>query len=136
MAIDTGVRRPFLFRGPVLRTGAWLATLAIVAGSLWPLPELPGAPGTDKVMHFLAYSVMSFLWLVSGAPVWRWIVIVALGCMLLGGLIEGLQPLVNRHAEWMDVAANAGGVAIGVGLGVLCLYVMNRLHGRIHDQAR
>ncbi|MBC6439715.1 MAG: hypothetical protein GDA49_04750 [Rhodospirillales bacterium] len=84
----------------------------------------------------MAYGLMSFLWLVSGAPVWCRIVVVAVGCLMLGGLIEGLQPLVNRHAEWLDMAANAAGVTIGVGLGLLCLLVLNRLQGRSHDRAR
>jgi len=40
------------------------------------------------------------------------------------GAIELLQPLVNRFAEWGDLAANLGGIVLGILLAaVIRLFV-------------
>jgi VanZ family protein len=39
---------------------------------------------------------------------------VALGFMLWSGVIELVQPYVNRYAEWLDLLANVVGVVGGV----------------------
>jgi VanZ family protein len=33
--------------------------------------------------------------------------------ILCGGLIELIQPYVNRHGEWLDMLANTSGVILG-----------------------
>jgi len=37
----------------------------------------------------------------------------------LGGVIELIQPYVNRYGEWLDFIANTAGVLIGSGFGLL-----------------
>jgi VanZ family protein len=37
------------------------------------------------------------------------------------GVIELIQPLVNRYGEWLDLAANTGGVILGAILAELAL---------------
>ena len=41
---------------------------------------------------------------------------IILGFALYSGLIELIQPLVNRYGEWMDFLANVCGLLIGIAL--------------------
>lgn len=81
-----------------------------------PLQQLPAMPGSDKTHHIIAYAVLAMptaiamprkLWMIAGLY------------LLLGGLIELIQPYVNRYGEWLDFFANASGVCLGTLLGVL-----------------
>jgi len=38
--------------------------------------------------------------------------------VLWSGAIELIQPYVNRYGEWLDLAANVAGVAIGAMVGI------------------
>ena len=98
----------------------WMGiTLLMLAGitvfSLWP-KEAPSLPGSDKLHHLLAYAALMFP-AAFGKPARR----LGFGCLFIAysGLIEGLQPLVNRHGDWLDVAANAAGVGCGAILAAL-----------------
>jgi VanZ family protein len=84
--------------------------------SLVPLPEFPGPKGSDKAHHLIAYVALSFPVAARGGA--RWLVILPF-FILWGGLIELLQPYVNRHAEWLDFAVNSLGVGLGALLGML-----------------
>ena len=68
-------------------------------------------PGTDKTHHFIAYAAWTFS--VALAKPKNWLLI-ALFFVVWSGAIEILQPYVNRYGEWLDLAANAGGVACGI----------------------
>jgi VanZ family protein len=74
----------------------------------------------DKWAHFLIFLGLS-LWfsgLYSPSSYWR----VGLGLVAFGVLIEICQRAVGyRSAEWMDVTADAVGVAAGLGLALLGL---------------
>ncbi len=93
----------------------------ITALSLFPAEQLPKVPGTDKTHHFIAYATL-MLPTALRRPRYGWAI--GLGFIAYSGLIELLQPLVNRRGEWLDLFANAGGVAIGavIGWGV-CAYL-------------
>jgi VanZ family protein len=60
---------------------------------------------------------------------WR----IAVGLLAFGVLIEACQRLVTyRSADWLDIAADAAGIAVGMavamaGLGGWSLWVENRL---------
>nr|WP_275099817.1 VanZ family protein [Sedimenticola hydrogenitrophicus] len=84
---------------------------AITALSLWPLKNLPPIPGTDKTHHLIAYAALMFP--VALRKPDRWIV---LGLLFIAysGVIELLQPYVNRYGEWLDLAANTTGVICGL----------------------
>lgn len=95
-------------------TQHWLAAvlftlMTITVLSLTPLSGLPEAPGSDKSHHLIAYALLIFPLGLSKPKHWLWI---ALFLLCWSGAIELLQPLVNRHAEWLDLLAN--------GLGLLC----------------
>ena len=94
----------------------WLALslvllVIITTSSLWPLDNLLLVPGSDKLHHFIAYSVLVFP--VALRQPQRWILVVIF-FILCSGLIEIIQPFVNRHGEWLDMLANTSGVLFGV----------------------
>ena len=88
-----------------------LLTLAILVAitflSLWPLSELPPVPGTDKIHHFIAYGLLMLPTALRKPNHWR---LYALFFIAYSGMIELIQPYVNRYGEWMDMFANTAGV--------------------------
>jgi len=94
-----------------------LMMLVIVTiASLAPLPVLPEVPGTDKTHHIIAYALVvipiSFV-----KP--RFFFLILIGVVAWSGVIELVQPFVNRYGEWSDLLANAVGVCLGCVFGFL-----------------
>ena len=86
--------------------------LLIATLSLWPLDILPlSVPGSDKLHHFIAYLALVFPAALRQPR--RWILVVIF-FILCSGLIELVQPYVNRYGEWLDMLANITGVVCGV----------------------
>ena len=86
--------------------------MAIGYLSLTPLPVLPAVPGSDKFHHLIAYAMLAFFAVLSrknGAAV----VIALVAVIAYGGLIELLQPYVNRSGEFDDFLANGAGAVLG-----------------------
>jgi VanZ family protein len=118
--------------------GGLLLVLFVIAGSLLPMPELPQAPGGDKLHHFVAYAALT-LWF-AGMLESRRQIPVALALLVLSAAIELLQgiPTIGRSREAADLAANGTGIVLGLaaarlGLGGWCLHVEHWLgleHGR------
>jgi len=95
--------------------------LVFITGlSLWPVEQLPAVPGTDKAHHFIAYTALVFP-LALARP--RYFMAIFFALLAWGGLIELIQPFVNRWGEWLDFAANS----FGAGLGLLLSAVLRRL---------
>ena len=90
--------------------------LIIAFLSLYPLPELPGVPGTDKTHHLVAYFLLA-LPLGLKKPN-KWVIFILL-FIVFGGVIEIIQPYVNRYGEWLDFLANTIGVILGFFLGIV-----------------
>ena len=126
--LNIGSRRPIVSVGSkgarfVMRTVffvLWLAVLvAITADSLVPKP-IVGAVGSDKLLHFAAYAVLSGLtWPAFGIWGGRRMLVAALVLVAFGFGIEFLQPLVGRQFSLADEAANILGVFLGILLGRL-----------------
>lgn len=94
--------------------------ITITILSLSPLDELPSVPGSDKTHHFIAYAALMLPTALRQPRYWLWLGVTYIA---YGGLIELLQPYSNRYAEWLDFAANSGGVVLGALLGkALSLY--------------
>ena len=84
--------------------------------SLYPLPKLPELTGTDKTHHLVAYFLLA---LPSGLKKPnKWILFIYL-FIIFGGVIEMIQPYVNRYGEWLDFFANTIGVISGFFVGVI-----------------
>jgi len=84
---------------------------AITFLSLWPLPELPEVPGTDKTHHFIAYGFLMFPAALRKPEKW---LLFALFFIAYSGVIELIQPMVNRYGEWLDFGANVSGIVCGM----------------------
>lgn len=87
--------------------------LAILVLSLSPMAQLPPAPGGDKLHHFIAYAALCFPLLFKDIRLARFVLPMAAA---YGGLIELVQPYVNRYGEWADFAANSAGCLIGLAM--------------------
>lgn len=96
-----------------------ILVVVIAALSLWPVESLPAVPGTDKTHHFIGYAALIFptavayfiknIQLFNKRLFFVWCLMV-----LYSGLIELIQPYVNRYGEWLDLAANSIGLLCGV----------------------
>ena len=42
---------------------------------------------------------------------------------IYGGVIELIQPLVNRHGEWVDLIANTTGLMVGCLIAILTIQI-------------
>lgn len=96
---------------------------SITALSLSPLPQLPEIPGTDKTHHFIVYAALMFPAAFKKTRHW---LLLAIIFVLYSGLIELIQPYVNRYGEWLDLLANTVGVAIGASLGLLAQHFLRK----------
>lgn len=94
-----------------------LIMISITAFSLWPADSLPQVPGTDKTHHFIAYALLVLPTALKQPKYWR---VIALAFIAFSGLIELIQPYVNRYGEWLDLLANTVGIGCGIVLGMLC----------------
>lgn len=92
---------------------------SITALSLWPVSQLPDVPGTDKTHHLIAYAALVFPLALRKPAHWR---LIALSLVVYSGVIELIQPYVNRYGEWLDLAANAAGIVCGFLLVELIVY--------------
>ncbi len=111
----------------------WLAAIAwmsvIFAASAWPEHGPPSARGTDKVLHFVAYAVLTVLlfccWRATGRRP-RLIASVcyaATAAIVYGMLLELYQLRVpSREFQWSDILANCAGVVIAA---LLLLYFLS-----------
>lgn len=50
------------------------------------------------------------------------------------GMIELIQPYINRYAEWMDLLANTTGILLGLILAKLCLAFYPELGRTLHSR--
>lgn len=99
---------------------------AITTLSLWPASQLPDVPGTDKTHHLVAYAALVFPVALRKPARWQ---LIALSLVLYSGVIELIQPYVNRYGEWLDLAANATGVVFGLLLVQLVVWFFPAIRG-------
>ncbi len=112
---------------PLIFRRLWLtAMLLVVAGSTLPsVPDPASLPG-DKWQHFLSYTVLATLAMLSFAQRGRALV-AALAMVGLGACIELVQYLLPwREFEWLDMLANTAGVACGIILGSAASTLVSR----------
>ena len=84
---------------------------------LWPLDQPPPAPeGSDKLVHFIAFAVLTFPLAHTGR---FGLLPVLIGASIFGGLIEFIQPNFNRSAEINDWMADTSGAILGIGCSLI-----------------
>ena len=102
--------------------------IIITALSLWPVESLPQVPGSDKTHHFIAYAFLALPVVIRQHSHWLYF---CFAFIAWSGVIELIQPYVNRYGEWLDMLANSTGVFIGVLFALLML----RIHKKtIHNK--
>ncbi len=95
--------------------------IVITTLSLIPLPESAEFPVSDKFQHFFAYGVLIFPVALRQPKYW---LLVACFFIAWSGMIELVQPYLNRHGEWLDLLANFGGILLGAILGIVTQAVL------------
>lgn len=96
----------------------------ITVASLFPAEHLPEVPGTDKTHHFISYCALMFPAAIRKPKYWF---ALAIFFIVWSGLIELIQPYVNRYGEWLDMLANMGGV-------ILAIVIAQAIHWYIAQQ--
>ncbi|WP_440678521.1 VanZ family protein [Candidatus Pelagibacter sp. HIMB1611] len=100
-----------------------LVFIIITFLSLYPLKEQPSIPGSDKIHHLIAYSALAI-----GVGLRRpsnYVLIIIL-FSFYSGLIEIIQPYVNRFRELEDFIFNNLGILIGLTLGIVINKIINK----------
>ena len=127
---------------PVTRRALWLwaPVVLLLAGIFFlsSLPDIPAPPGgmSDKGAHLLAYSVLGLFVaraLMGGRP-WHLALptaTIAVALTVAYGLSDELHQrfVPGRSPEWLDVAADAVGAVVGVGLVWAWSIVFRIKHG-------
>ena len=83
--------------------------------SLYPLNQQPSFPGDDKLYHLLAYSFLTICLGIRKPPNY---ILILIFLSFYSGLIEIIQPYLNRFAEIEDFIFNNLGLIIGFVIGV------------------
>ena len=105
--------------GRLAKLGFWACLAVVVVGSLLPGPQAPGPVMlSDKVIHLMGYGALA---LCAGLGWPHRMASSGLGLVALGIVLEIAQGTLipGRALEVMDAAANATGVALGLGLALL-----------------
>jgi len=94
-----------------LFTGCLLIALVVYLSLIPALPSID-ITAADKVAHIFAYATLT-LWFLQLYPADRRAMLV-IGFIMMGIALEFLQELTaSRSFEYVDIAANTGGVVLG-----------------------
>ena len=100
-----------------------LIFLIITFFSLYPLQEQPSVPGSDKIHHLIAYSALTIC-VGLRKPSNYFLIIILFS--FYSGLIEIIQPYVNRFREIEDFLFNNLGILIGLTSGIVINKIFNK----------
>lgn len=96
----------------------------ITIAMLWPIKHQPlGLDGLDKLAHFIAFASLAFPLARTGR---FGLVPVFIGATAFGGVIELLQPTLERSADIQDWLVDAVGVLSGIALALIYRKVRER----------
>ena len=101
----------------------YLIFIIITLLSLYPLQEQPNIPGSDKIHHLIAYSALA---IGIGLRRPSNYVLIIIFFSFYSGLIEIIQPYVNRFREIEDFLFNNLGILIGLTLGIFINKIINK----------
>ena len=99
----------FLTSPTAQAVGFTLGMLIISLATLAPIDHLPPAPGSDKLHHIIGFG--GWACMCAFGPFKRFFYMAAF-IIFWGGIIELIQPHVNRYGEWLDFYADALGVLL------------------------
>ena len=116
-------KKIFLFLFENWKIYTTLIFVIITFLSLYPIKEQPSIPGSDKIHHLIAYSALS-IGVGLRRPSNYLLIIVFFS--FYSGLIEIIQPYVNRFGEIEDFLFNNLGIFIGLTLGIVINKILNK----------
>ena len=116
-------KKTFLFFYENWKIYTTLIFVIITFLSLYPLKEQPSIPGSDKIHHLIAYAALS-IGVGLRRPSNYLLIIVFFS--FYSGLIEIIQPYVNRFREIEDFLFNNLGILIGLTLGIVINKIFNK----------
>ena len=110
-------------------TAVLAAGIVVVSMLPMPQPQMEQVPLADKFAHGLAYLALGFMLFASQlpGPRARLVLVAVIGSLVLGGLIELIQPLAGRHRELGDLVADLVGSAAGAFLALALTGPLQRL---------
>ncbi len=118
---------------------AVLSTVILFVLTHIPHSYLPqGMIYNDKLMHYIAYSVVSFLYGISFSPNGRkgllGLLIVAVMVSILAAIDEYTQQFFGRNTDIQDFYADLYGVATGIGVSFVVWLIKTacKLKVKIH----
>jgi len=116
-------KKTFLFFYENWKIYTYLIFIIITFLSLYPLQEQPNIPGSDKIHHLIAYSALAI-----GVGLRRPsnYILLIIFFSFYSGLIEIIQPYVNRIGEIQDFLFNILGIFIGLTLGIFINKIINK----------
>jgi VanZ family protein len=113
-----------IWESPLIDLGIWLIALVATGLTLWySLGPTPPLHSSDKDLHAVAYfvDILAILLIVVWRPghqprrLDQWALPVALGILVLGGMIEIAQgEFANRDAQFNDWIADAVGIGLAL----------------------
>ena len=99
------------------------ALLALGIGYFTLTPNSGTLTSSDKLDHLLGFAAL----LLPPALLYRHALYWLLPCAIaFGGVIEIIQPYVNRNGEWGDFWADAIGAILGASLGLFFRYFFGK----------
>jgi hypothetical protein len=102
---------------PTVRAMAWLSAAALTFLTLASPHFRPSTPLAHPYEHLLAFAVSGVLFGVGYRA--RSLLVLSAG-VVFAIMLEVLQIWVpGRHARWIDVAMDAGGFCLGLGVALL-----------------
>ena len=116
-------KQTFVFFYEKWKIYTFLIFILITTLSLYPLQEQPNIPGSDKIHHLIAYAALTI-----GVGIRRPsnYVLIIIFLSFYSGLIEIIQPYVNRFREIEDFLFNNLGIFIGLTLGIAINKILNK----------
>jgi VanZ family protein len=108
----------------VRNTWFWRTTLGVLAIVVLYLALTPSPPdnldtGWDKLNHALAFAALAVSACFSAQVSPRRLLLAGALLVAFGGVIELLQALVGRDAEWGDLLADSVGMTTGLLSGLV-----------------
>jgi VanZ family protein len=103
----------------------WPVLALVIVAELAKLGGDSGLPINDKLAHFSAYFLLGAM--AAAALKHRPAVLYAvLGLILLGGVLEIIQPYFGRDRSFLDEVANTAGAMCGAFLARLAVEPLRR----------
>lgn len=106
--------------------GLWLLALplyviALFTATHYPQVTIPGGiPQSDKIVHFVAFALLAFLWwqflVALGRGSSRALIASTVGLLAYAALDEYLQQFVGRNTDVRDFFADSAGILVVLGV--------------------